>query len=200
MKRVFFFLFILSGMCSSAQDDFSKCYDTLTSRIRNSGARIEMDIFGEWNNCIKGKAMPFISAEAVSGEKIKTEKLKGKVIVINFWFTSCHPCIAELPALNRLVQEYKEKDVVFLGLSTDTKEMLDLYFFPKYKFDFKIIPDALNIIQKIGSTGYPTTYIVDKQGKVQASWFGGRTDAGAETEAYFLAKPIIDELLKEGGK
>jgi thiol-disulfide isomerase/thioredoxin len=56
-------------------------------------------------------------------KRIETKDLEGKVIVINLWFTTCHPCIAELPALNKLVKEYKDKNVVFLGLSTDTKEI-----------------------------------------------------------------------------
>ena len=79
-------------------------------------------------NCIKGKEMPLLSLKTISGEKIETKDLKGKVIVINLWFTTCHPCIAELPALNKLVKEYKDKNVVFLGLSTDTKEILDRDF------------------------------------------------------------------------
>ena len=62
--------------------------------------------------------------------------------MINLWFTSCYPCIAELPALNRLAKEYKDKDVVFIGLSLDSKKMLDRDFFPNYKFDFKIVADA----------------------------------------------------------
>jgi peroxiredoxin len=85
---------------------------------------------------------------------------------------------------------------VFLGLSTDTKEMLDRDFFPKYKFDFKIIPGAGDIVEKIGHTGFPTTYIIDTKGKVIDAWIGGFDGEEAETAAYLKAKPIIDELLK----
>ena len=72
--------------------------------------------------------MPFLSLQTMTGEKIETKDIKDKVIVINLWFIACRPCIAELPALNKLVKEYKDKNVVFLGLSTDTKEMLDSDF------------------------------------------------------------------------
>ena len=61
----------------------------------------------DWENWIRGKEMPYLSLKIISGEKIETQNLKGKVIVINLWFTTCYPCILELPALNRLVEEYK---------------------------------------------------------------------------------------------
>jgi len=179
---------------SLAQKTFSDCSDSLSWHIKHN--TFTPDVFIKWNDCIKGKEMPFLSLQTISGEKIETKDLKGKVIVINLWFTSCHPCIAEIPALNKLVKEYKDKNVVFLGLSTDTKEMLDSDFFPKYKFDFTIIPNARNIVaEKIGQTGFPTTYIIDKKGRVIDAWVGGPTGKEAETEVYLKAKPIIDGLL-----
>jgi len=195
MKRIIIWIFIvLIGKFSFSQTEFSICYDSLTSR---SGT---IDIYQraiDWENCIKGKQMPYLSFETIAGEKIETEKLKGKVLVINLWFIDCHPCIAELPALNRLVKEYKDRDVMFISLSQDTEKHLDEFFFPKYKFNFKIVPNASGIIFKeIGNTGFPTTYIIDKKGNVQAAWTGGPIDEKAETEAYVKAKPIIDELLK----
>jgi len=187
---------ILLTQISFAQKTFSECYDTLHWKLTHSRAAPDMNVFIQWNDCIKGKEMPLLSFKTISGEKIETKDLKGKVIVINLWFTTCHPCIAELPALNKLVKEYKDRNVVCLGLSTDTKEMLDRDFFPNYNFDFKIISGAGDIVEKIGHTGFPTTYIVDTKGKVIDAWVGGSTGKDAETAAYLRAKPIIDQLLK----
>ena len=178
-----------------AQKSFSECYDSLHGQLTQS-TTVNVDVFTKWRDCIKGKEMPLLSLHPISGKKLETKDLKGKVIVINLWFTTCHPCIAELPALNKLVKEYEDQNVVFLGLSTDTKEMLDSDFFPNYKFDFLIIPDASAIVKKIGHTGFPTTYIIDRNGKVKDAWVGGFNSKEAETAAYLRAKPIIDELLK----
>jgi peroxiredoxin len=191
--------FVFASQVSFAQQTFSECFDTLYYQrnyhwAHDSIASTEPN--ETWSDCIKGKEMPYLSLKSISGEKIETKGLKGKVLVINLWFTTCHPCIAELPALNKLVKEYKDKNVVFLGLSTDTKEMLDRDFFPNYNFDFKIISGAGDIVEKIGHTGFPTTYIVDTKGKVIDAWIGGSTGKDAETAAYLRAKPIIDELLK----
>ena len=196
MRKVFIMAsLVLVTIISFAQKSFSECYDSLSWHMKNNSFTLE--VFNKWNNCIIGKEMPFLSLQTIMGEKIETKDIKDKVIVINLWFISCRPCIAELPALNKLVKEYKEKNVVFLGLSTDTKEMLDADFFPKYKFDFTIIPDARNIVNdKIGHTGFPTTYIIDKKGKVIDAWVGGSVGKEAETAAYLRAKPVIDELLK----
>ena len=125
---------IIFSEISLGQESFSECYDSLHWRITHNTFH-DRNPYTKWNECIKGKDMPYLSLQTVSGERIETKDLIGKVIVINLWFTSCHPCITELPALNRLVKEYGDKNVVFLGLSTDTKEMLDSDFFPKYWFD-----------------------------------------------------------------
>ena len=195
-KVIIIVSFVFAAQISFAQKTFSECYDTLHWKLTHSTAAPDMNVFTQWNDCIKGKEMPLLAVKTISGEKIETKDLKGKVIVINLWFTTCHPCIAELPALNKLVKEYKDKNVVFLGLSTDTKEMLDRDFFPNYKFDFKIIPGAGDIVEKIGQTGFPTTYIIDTKGNVIEAWIGGSDGKEAETAAYLKAKPIIDELLK----
>jgi len=196
-KVIIIVSFVFVAQISFAQKTFSECYDTLYQRLTHATSR-NISGMNDWQNCIKGKEMPYLSLQTISGEKIETKDLKGKVIVINLWFTTCHPCIAELPALNKLVKEYKDKNVVFLGLSTDTKEMLDRDFFPNYKFDFKIIAGANDIVEKIGQTGFPTTYIIDTKGKVIDAWIGGFDGKEAETAAYLKAKPIIDELLASG--
>ncbi len=196
MKKYFIlaFLFLLTRV-SLAQTDFSKCYNTLFGHLLNDTVNNE-NIFNDWRNCIQGEPMPSFSSYSLSGEKIDTKKMKGKVLVINLWFTACPPCIAEMPALNRLVKDFKDKNVVFLALCIDSKKTLTSGFLVKYKFDFIIIPDATKIIQEIGQTGYPTTYIVDKMGKVKTAWVGASIDTEAEMDPYSKAKPIIDELLK----
>jgi peroxiredoxin len=139
--------------------------------------------------------MPHLLLKTITGEMIDTKDLKGKVVFINLWYTACAPCMAEVPALNLLAQEYSNKDVAFIGITTDTKQTLDSDFFPKHKLDFVIIPDALSTVEGIGVTGFPTTYIVDKNGNVVDAWVGGYTNEKAQTAAYLRAKPIIDKLL-----
>lgn len=187
---------IVSGKFSSGQDNILNCYDTLLKQLVNDTVGY-VDYFRAWQDCIRGQQMPNFSAETLTGERIQTHQFKGKVLVINLWFMACAPCMAELPALNRLVKEYKGRDVAFVAFGTDSKSKLVAEFLPKNKFDFIIVPYNKDVIQKIGQTGFPATYIIDKKGNVRAAWTGGPIGKEAETEAYMKAKPIIDALLKE---
>lgn len=158
-------LFFLTKI-SVAQSDLQRCtaiYFLGMDSILSQGK----DPFAEWHNCAKGKQMPDFSVETISGDKIETEKLRNKVLVINLWMIDCHPCIAELPDLNRLVKEYKNKDVVFIAVTTETLKRLKTDFFPKYKFDFNMAADAKPVIDLLGGSGYPRTFIIDKTGKIR---------------------------------
>ena len=91
--------------------------------------------------------------------------MKGKPLVINFWFTSCGPCIAEMSALNVLKEEYKDSGIVFLSITFDKKNQV-LDFLKKHPFYFLIIPGARQYCDHITSL-YPVTLFVDRQGIIQ---------------------------------
>ena len=160
--------------------------------IDSTGQKKYVALNREWRECVTGKEIPPFIIKSISGREINSEMLRGKVVVINSWFTSCPPCIAEMPALNRLVEEYAGKDVLFLGVTHESKKQLKKNFFPKYKFDFIIIPDAQLFEDLIGICVHPSTFIIDKEGKIKTAWVGGYKGEFA----YDKAKPIIDELLK----
>jgi peroxiredoxin len=190
-NTVYIVLLALLANSAAAQNEFQECAKKIFLFTDTAATR------SEWQNCVSGKQIPDFSVTTISGKKIKTEELRGKVLVINFWFIDCHPCIAELPALNKLADDYKDKNVVFLAITYETIKRLNADFFPKYKFDFTMVSEAGSVIKMFGGTGYPTTYIIDKKGKIKEAWAGGPTDEKAETEAYLKSKPIIDELLKD---
>lgn len=64
---------------------------------------------------------PDFVATALSGRTYKLSNLKGKIVVINFWSVKCPACEYETPDLNRLVEDYKNKDVVFLAFAHDAQ-------------------------------------------------------------------------------
>ncbi|MBK5270047.1 MAG: TlpA family protein disulfide reductase [Bacteroidia bacterium] len=191
MKLSIILFFILLIEFSSAQDDFIKCWQNAFKNMDSTG----LDIEG-WRNCVKGKHIPDFKSQTVLGKTINSKNLQGKVIVLNFWFIDCLPCIAELPALNMLVNDFKDQNVEFLAFTHDTKKRLDTAFFIKYKFDFNIFPGDSTVIKQFGEMGYPNTYIIDKSGKVKEVFIGGFADEQVTTNVYLKAKPIIDELLK----
>ena len=115
----------------------------------------------EQNNSefIGKEAFPF-SVTDISGKKYSLEKLKGKVIVINFWFVECKPCVMEIPELNDLVEKYKGKEVVFLGFATNDKSKIEVFLKTK-PFQYKIIANSKDVAALYKINSYPTHLIID---------------------------------------
>lgn len=146
-----------------------------------------------WKDCVMGKPVPDIELRTIGGKVYRMKDLAGKVVVLNFWFTQCIPCIEEMPSLNRLVKEYRDKDVVFFGITYDNVKTLRSGFLARYPFDFNIVSDSRSITEMF-SAGYPTTYIIDRKGIVSAAWQGVQPEPG--NSIYWKARPVIEELLK----
>jgi thiol-disulfide isomerase/thioredoxin len=113
-----------------------------------------------------GKKFEAFSADDMNGNLVDTKQLKGKVLVINFWFTTCPPCKAERPYLNQIADDYKtDSNVVFIAIALDQKEQLEPYL-KEHEFKYNVIPAGKKIADSYKITGYPTQVIVDKEGKV----------------------------------
>jgi peroxiredoxin len=144
-----------------------------------------------------GCKAPDFKVKSIEGVELSLGQLKGKVIVINFWFEGCAPCIAELPALNRLKEEYESKDVVFIAFGRDnTLSIKD--FLKARAFNYHIVSSDYNLTNNfcvIG--GWPTNMVLDKDGILRQIFSGGQVDEKANAFAYDKMKPIIDQYLYE---
>ena len=194
----------LLGRPSLSQNELRNCakkknknlLKSLDTKLDSAALQTYIQLDRDWRNCVVDKPVPRFHTVALNNEKINSERLKGKIIVINFWFIGCPPCIAEMPALNQLVKEYKDKGVVFLGFTLDDKKSLKK-FFTTHQFDFTIIPEAQNIEDLFGVLEHPVNFIIDQNGKVTMAWADGETGEGAKTYAYLKIKPILEDLLKK---
>lgn len=120
------------------------------------------------------KPAPEFELENLEGRKIELSELKGKVVILNFWGTGCAPCKVEIPQLNKLVDEYKDKNVVFLAISSDSPEVLRK-FLKIRPFSYQIMIDkegkAFKAYNKIEAI--PVHFIIDKKGFIRFSRLGG---------------------------
>ncbi|MCD9186001.1 MAG: TlpA family protein disulfide reductase [Pyrinomonadaceae bacterium] len=131
--------------------------------------------FGQEFNLVGKFPAPNLKLTTIDGKTINTADFKNKVVVYNFWFVGCPPCMEEIPKLNRIVDEFQGKDVVFLGLSSSNKKDLE-NFLKKNPFKYEIVSDAAAIM--LGSYGeaskdgnvklaFPTHIVVNRQGYVE---------------------------------
>jgi thiol-disulfide isomerase/thioredoxin len=109
-----------------------------------------------------GKKFPFENLTAIDGNKLNFADLKGKPTLINFWFTQCYPCLEEIPVLNKIKEEFKDK-INFISITYDSKEKV-LKLFEKVKYDFVHITDQKVFTKKMGIKSYPQNYLVNKNG------------------------------------
>lgn len=117
---------------------------------------------------------PAFKINNMQGEEVELKSLIGKVVVMNFWFINCRPCVEEMPELNSLVKQYKNnKDVVFLAITHDKKANVTT-FLKKKSFDYQILPDAQQIMDDYIVMGFPTNIVLDKKGDIQYQSMGFR--------------------------
>lgn len=159
-----------------------KCVDDISKRpIERTISPLTKDEFtkaqvGQKNGVVKkwsGEKMPAYSFTDIEGTTYSHEQLKGKIVVLNFWFISCVPCLKEMPELNKLVEKYKNNpEIAFLGLALDSESEIK-EFLKKKKFNYKLIGHTGKFTREtMGIEVWPTSMVIDKKGTVQLSFSG----------------------------
>lgn len=114
----------------------------------------------------EGMAVPAIAAKTIDGRKIGPEDLKGKVVVLNFWFIGCAVCRSHHPKLNDLRAKFADRDdVVFLAATFDTEGDVKKYLV-KHKFDYLQVADADPLLKTFRFTGFPRNIVVSRTGEI----------------------------------
>jgi len=147
-----------------------------------------------------GTAAPEFTCTGLDGRSIHLADYKGKVLILDFWATWCGPCQASMPHIEKVYHAVKDKNVAVLGLCVwDGKEEYDKWI-PAHKtdytFQFAFDPAGKDTPKSIAAnlfkvSGIPTTYIIDKDGKVLDAivGYGGASDKRVEAA---LKKAGID--------
>jgi len=117
----------------------------------------------------EGTVAPVFSAPKIDGKFIEAGDLKGKVIVLNFWFIGCPGCMEELPKLNALAGKYRDNpEIKFIAVASNTAAELR-QFLVRNKFDYQMIGSAASIADLFKFVGYPRNIVIGRDGKI-AYW------------------------------
>jgi thiol-disulfide isomerase/thioredoxin len=120
----------------------------------------------------------------LDGKNINVEDLKGKVVVVDFWATWCGPCKASFPAMQKMVNKYKEDpNIKFVFIDTwekgenKKKEAADFITTNKYSFHV-LLDNEDKVVAQFKVDGIPTKFVIDKNGNIRfkAVGFDGSDD------------------------
>jgi peroxiredoxin len=120
-------------------------------------------------------AAPGFALEDMDGQMHRLEQYRDHVVVVNFWATWCPPCRDELPSLQRLWEDMRDEGVVVLGINIGEDADSIFLFTADYPVDFPLLLDQDSaVIEAWPVVGIPTTYIVDRQGRLVYRAVGAR--------------------------
>lgn len=138
--------------------------------LPNSDSSIKAEItqmaFDENDNFnLEGKKFPEFNFTDLNGNEVSNATTKGKIMVVKCWFIHCAKCVKEIPVLNKLVEEYKDRnDIVFVSFAEDNSEQLRT-FLAKKPLSYSVIPNLKQYMNEVLElNAFPTHFIVNKEG------------------------------------
>lgn len=120
---------------------------------------------------------PEFALDDIDGKTWSLSALRGKVVVINFWATWCPPCREEMPAMQRAWEQLRERDVVMLAIDVGEDEDTVFLFTGQLpvELEFPLLLDSDGtVVEQWPVKGLPTTFVVDREGRVVYTAVGGR--------------------------
>jgi peroxiredoxin len=124
----------------------------------------------------KGEPAADFSLTDLSGKTVSLSQMQGKVVLINFFTIFCQPCRHEMPDLNAIYKENKDKGLEMVGicLNADPNQLKVLV--QQLKLDYPVLLGTDKVSKDYGDIcGVPTTFIIDKQGKVAEKIMGAKS-------------------------
>ena len=116
---------------------------------------------------------PDFTVTGINGEKISLSGLKGKVVFLDFWATWCPPCVMSAPEVDRLVGEYKDKDLYVLSVSLDNSAEPVRNFLARHKMSTHVaLTGESGTDANYGVQGIPAFFIIDQKGNIANAWEG----------------------------
>lgn len=121
----------------------------------------------EHNRAMVDVPAPLFDTTDLFGNRQRLEDYKGRVVLVNRWATWCGPCRAEMPALDRLYREQKDRGLVVLGMS-DESISVQRRFLNEIKVSYPLLTLSGNVPSFYRDIArYPATFLIDRRGRLQ---------------------------------
>ena len=169
-------LMLAAGISACNASSKTSSSEATTTESKQADAKAEDSKQAESDK--EDKKFPEFSAKTVSGEDISSDVFKeSKLTVVNVWGSWCGPCVAEIPELQKLYENMKDKGVNVVGLAQDAGTDMDAVkdILDKNKVTYQnVVPegDVTDFVMSIQA--FPSTFLVDSEGNIVDKIQGGR--------------------------
>ena len=142
---------------------------------QNAGPALEGEFADNFTLLDPPVPAPEETVETLDGLPVKLSRYRGEVVLLNFWATWCAPCVEEMPSLERLSIDLKGQGLRVVAASMDVKgaEQVKPFLEKHGLSEMTVLLDRRTKLgQAFGIQGLPTTYLIDRQGRVVGSYQG----------------------------
>ncbi|QHJ69880.1 peroxiredoxin family protein [Planococcus halotolerans] len=171
MKKALFFT-IIGAMLAWAIYDFTMSGNESANQQSETASSVTSNESADVGLAV-GQTAPDFTLETLDGEQARLSDFRGKTVFVNFWATWCPPCRAEMPDMQKL---YDNEDIEILAINlTDTEKSEDgvASFVEEMGLTFPVLMDTEGEISSAYNVkAYPTSYMVDAEGKISYIAYG----------------------------
>ncbi|MFC1995688.1 peroxiredoxin family protein [Chloroflexota bacterium] len=136
-----------------------------------------------------GYPAPDFTLSDLEGNRLRLSDLRGKVVFVNFWATWCPPCRVEMPEMEMVYQEYKDKDVVVLGVDILQPEDEVRQFVQEGGYSWTFVIDTTGeVAESYNIQTMPTSFFIDREGIIRAVNIGRMLSGAMEVKLFEAMK------------
>ena len=142
----------------------------------------------------KGKPVPAFSLTSIDGNSLSSDRLKGKVYLLDFWATWCKPCTMLSTELSKIHDELASKGFQVIGVNArETGDALKAVkaFMKDHRASYPVTAGSDKFADQLGVSALPSLFLIDQQGKIAETYVGYSSDMGARI------RKRVQELLKK---
>lgn len=115
---------------------------------------------------MKGQTFPDFKLTTLAGEEISKQSTRGKIVLFNFWFTRCRPCIQEMPELNEMVKKFEREDIIFIAPTFDDSTQVNR-FLDRFDFEYEVVAGVKDFCLDLNIRSYPTHFVLNRDGIIE---------------------------------
>ena len=134
-----------------------------------------------------------IHLKDIFGNTVSLSSFRGKIVFLNFWATWCPTCVVEMPSMEKLHQQFKNKDFAMVAVNMQESETQVRSFFNKLQLSFTALLDSSGeVAAGLAVNALPTTYFLDKEGRIMGVALGPRQwdkQASIELFEFLIDRP-----------